>query len=199
MVLGAPGDIGQLVILAIVFLGWVVKEVVEARKRKALRTGKPAKQPSARTQPPPRRTEPEADVIYGTRPLPHLPGGERPQPTALRTPTPTPTRAPAPARTRPQPRTDRIRPAEVTGRVSSVVEGGRAIETLTETASTTFTTRTNLARRRDRILERLQVGHVPGSLRDKTRVAILWSEVLGPCRALRGPHRAPTFERTGRR
>lgn len=191
MLLGAPRDIGQLVILAIVFLGWVVKEVLEARKRKALRSPQPRRPDPARMPPPARRTEPEADVIYGTRPLPHLPGGGPSATGAGDGGTP----APAPRGRR---ETGRLRPAGVSGEQASVLEGGRSIETLTQTASTTFTTRTTLSRRRTRALRLLRVAGTPGSLRDKTRVAIVWSELLGPCRALRGPHRAPTFERARR-
>lgn len=189
-VLAASNDIGQLVILAVVFIGWVVKEVFEAQKRKRMRSPQPQRQGPKPTKPAstPRTTREKQDVVFGTRPLPHLPGGDK-QTRPARTPAP----APAPTSGR---SSQSIQRSPHEARVVRAGEaGGRAVTVLAQTADTTFITASQALQRRRRAMNRLHVADIPGSLRDKTRVAILWSEVLGPCRALRGPHQAPTFQR----
>ena len=49
--------------------------------------------------------------------------------------------------------------------------------------------------RRASVVERLTGGQsiLPG--RELTRAGVLWSEILGPCRALTGPHRSPAATR----
>ncbi len=186
--LAARNDVGQLVILAIVFIGWVVKEVFEAQKRKRMRSPQPKRQGPKPTQPAstPSTAREKQDVVFGTRPLPHLPGGDK-EARPARTPAPMPTAARSSQSIQRSPHEARVVRARGSGR--------REVTVLAQTADTTFITASQAAQRRRRALDQLLVADIPGSMREKARVAVIWSEVLGPCRALRGPHEAPTFQR----
>lgn len=186
--IAAGADIGQLVILAILFVGWVIKEVAESRKRNA--RGAPRRRPASPpveqgdAPAPSPRSQPEPDIIYGSRPVPHLPAPPAQSTTPAKIPQLKQSRTPTRKPTRPQ-RPQRAPTAAAPER--------RALgQQLVADGTTAATTTSTLAQRRRRgVLRRLGMAEDSRSVRDHARLAVLWSEVLGPCRAMRGPHRAP--------
>jgi hypothetical protein len=73
------------------------------------------------------------------------------------------------------------------------LEGGRRV--LPSTRAAAAQGAVVLKQRRESAYRRLSGGTDGPPGRDLTRAGVLWSEILGPCRALTGPHRPPHAHR----
>jgi hypothetical protein len=157
--------LGQLVVLLLIGAAWLVKGIADAKRKRDLMVQRRPEDPDVDASP---RRQPSPPVrVPPMSPAPLSPVPWPPVPTA---PPPTPPAA-------------RFPPALVLAPSSS-------------TAPRPW--RHGPARRRrlrHRALRALAGG---GPVRDPARMVragILWREVLGPPRALRGPHRAPCWSR----
>jgi hypothetical protein len=171
--------IGQLIFFVLIVAGWVIKAIVEAKRAKEGR-GAPA---PGTEQDPAEASRPEG----GVRPR------RRPQPEAVSPPAP----SPGPLGT--AARLGRLEPG-LAGRMLDAAAGSPSVAGRVLTSSAAAVAhgeRTRLARRAS-VARRLSGGQVVEPGRDLTRAGVLWSEILGPCRALRGPHRSPAATRHGR-
>ncbi len=159
----------QIIFLALALVGWIIKTAIEERERRK----------QGRKKAPPRET-PRSEG-------PHLPREELPYPAPRPPPPPTPAPVPAPsqpARASRAPSLKEIQPALQVIRRARLPGRGETLVAETE-------------RSRLRALGRLAGAPQEGFL-GQVRAGILWVEVLGPCRALRGPHRPPASERSRR-
>lgn len=161
--------IAQLVFFVLIVIGWVIKAVVESRQAKQ------------------RRSAPPAEPVEAPE---HEDRGVRPPPPPTR-------------RTTPQ-RPGWTEGPERLGRLDESVRARSLDPSASHTApgrllhsSAAAVAHGRAARRAHRasVLSRLSGGQeiAPGA--DLTRAGVLWSEILGPCRAARGPHRSPTATR----
>lgn len=172
------GDLlGNLVFVVVAILAWVVKEAMErkeakdAQQKRRERSGAPGPATDVGTG--------EVDVAYGRRKIPD----------ALTAPPPSNERAAAIAVT---PKTAAAPRERSGGRLVSF-EGHRMALEIQETAAAAAFTDARPVQGADAWL---RLGLRTGtSRRDATRAGILWNEVLGPPRALTGPHRSPARKR----
>ena len=163
--------VAQIVFFVLIVAGWVIKAVVEARQAK-------------------RRKE-------------ALPPVEEEVPDRVLRPRPRPDTTPRAPRRRPT----RLGGEERLGHLGSAVADrhvagvGRTTpgRLLRSSAAAVAHGRTAQRARRTSILARLTGGLDVAPGRELTRAGVLWSEVLGPCRAMRGPHRSPAATRHARR
>ena len=170
-------SVSQLVFFVLIVAGWVIKAIVEAKQ---------AKQRKTAPRPPPAEEVLREDVprtVHVPRPPlmpPHAPAR---RPLA---------EAPVGA--------DRLGHLEVglAGRTLDAPGGptlpGRLLHS--SAAAIAHGKQAQLARRTS-IVGRLTGGQDIAPGRDLTRAGLLWSEILGPCRALKGPHRSPAAMRRG--
>jgi len=169
------GVIGQLVFVLIALLAWVLREAAERRARRA---GEERGEGPASAESPPTvmarlaaLLDPDVDGEGGGLPR-GRPRGE--------TPPPIPESGP------------QARP-----RASDQVVGGTTFHALEPRLETQLTAEPDEAVRvaaREPAWSRLGLGR-PEGRRHAVRKAILWSEVLGPPRAIAGPHRTPLQRR----
>ena len=179
-------DFGQLIFLVIAAIIWIVGEAARARREKAEREGTPppAEQRRAPTdtqrraptdtqrQAPSKPRERARVVLEDILGLPRrdAPPDAEPRPKKLETPEPQEPSSPQFPNRLPE-----------SGRAEEFVVAAYAQDVGTLTVSTSSVRRAAALRR---------LGVAPGtSGREATRRAILWSEVLGPPRTRRGPHR----------
>jgi hypothetical protein len=170
-------NVAEIVLFALLFLGWIVRTVLENRKRPVPRPVPPAKDraPAAET-----RIPSETRVPAGDR-APERPPAPRPRRERAPEPRAEDAEAEEAARVEPPPQPT---VAEVQGLQTGTLE----------TATAAIADETGARRRA--IVRRL--GGVDGATpRDLARAGVLWSEVLGPPRATAGPHRPPSILRRG--
>ena len=156
-------SIGQLLTLGVIFGAWIVKGVLEAKKRKDRAAQRPHPKPR-----PPQDPALELDLRRQRAPVP----------------SPMPPPMPAP-RAHAAPHLGARHPGTL-----QVTHGTAAPDTH-ETVVRSARTR----ERRARTLRILAPDLRTGDARALTRAGVLWSEVLGPPRAYRGPHRPPSAGR----
>lgn len=161
---------GQLVVLILIGIGWVIKGIAENRKRQQQKE-QARRQQQEELARGPEMTEPEREV-----PLPLPPIAPHPQ-----------TESASP----------RSRTSEIRAWRPSTTSSARPhlSEQATSYMPRTITVSERRTDTRRAMLRRLSGGARPSSLRAATRAGILWSEVLGPPRAVRGHHVPPTFVR----
>ena len=165
---------GQLIFFVLIVLGWVIKAVVEARQAKQRRAEMP-------DEPPPVPDD------RGVRPRSQAP---------TREPVPTPVHLdPVRADTE---RLGHLEPSLAARRFDTSVASRTTYGNLQATAAAVAHGALSPRARHAAVRRRLTGGLDDAPGRDLARAGVLWSEILGPCRALRGPHRPPTAERTHR-
>jgi hypothetical protein len=189
----------QIVFIVLALIGWVIKSAVEERERRK-------KQQQQRPSVPPRPRAESRDAPH--RPAPHESG--RPYPTY-------PTQATQPTRPVPPARSGGSRepgygtePTQGTDMAPSGPRRGLEVHPQLEVQKIERLRSRRLlpgqdktlvagtARERRRLLVHLGAGPVERSPRQLARSGVLWSAVLGPARALMGPHRPPHEERRRR-
>ena len=186
------GDLKNLAFVVVALLAWVVKIAFERKEQNARRSAaNTARAERERQTGTPGRAEPadeEPDVVYGQRPLP-------PRYTTLAQglaePPPPPARpADRGIRSPPPPPSTRGRRTGVRKHVASDIVDRKLEGNLT--ASAPATVRQSQAGLHAR--SRLGIDRMGGTKR-ALRAAILWNEILGPPRSLRGPYRTPAARR----
>ncbi|MHC5011300.1 MAG: hypothetical protein ACYTG6_10165 [Planctomycetota bacterium] len=172
-------SIFQIVFVVVALLGWILSSAKEAQKR---RQKLPPRPPGQRPEPDGKeeRRAPEAP-----RPAPPPPRSppQRAEPREPARPVP-------PAPPRPSP------PVAAPPRRRAVPTHRHVAREALEAPVQVTRIQTRAAARRS-VLQRLAGGG--GGGRDAVRRGVLWSEILGPPRALRGPHRSPVLDRYRRR
>ncbi len=164
--------IAQLVFFILIAAGWVLKAVVESRKAKQ------------------NRRVPQPPKVEG--------GGGRDAPGRVSRPRPVPAPVPPPAPRRARRSLGHLE-LNVDDRTHRGADGafvpGRLLRS---SAAAVAHGKQALQVRRTSVLARLTGGRDVAPGRDLTRAGVLWSEILGPCRALKGPHRSPAATRIRR-
>ena len=170
-------SVSQIVFFVLIVAGWVIKAIVEARQ---------AKQRKTAPRPPPAEDVLREDV---------------PRPVHVPRPPPTPPRAPAR-----RPLTSSRGGGDRLGHLG-VGLAGRTLDApggptlpgrlLHSSAAAVAHGKQAQRARRASVVGRLTGGQDIAPGRNLTRAGLLWSEILGPCRALRGPHRSPAASRRG--
>jgi len=184
------GDLKNLAFVVVAILAWVVKIAFERKEQNARRSAANAARAERESQTgTPGRAAPsddEPDVVYGRRPLPP---GYTDAARGLAEPPPPP-RPAGGVRTPPPPPATERRGSEVRKHVASDIVHRQLKGNLTASAAATVRqSRAGLHARR-----RLGIDRMGGTKR-ALRAAILWNEILGPPRSLRGPYRTPAARR----
>jgi outer membrane biosynthesis protein TonB len=166
-------NLSEIVVFALLFLGWIVRTVLENRKKPPPRPVPPAERPAPEARPAPPPVPRRRERAPRHEPDPEAVEAERVEP------------APKPT----------VAPPTVSGTVELVREfapipevQGLAVGSL---EATTAAIADESARHRRKMVRRLG-GPEGASPRDLARAGVLWSEVLGPPRATSGPHRPPS-------
>lgn len=162
--------IAQLVFFVLIVIGWVVKAIVEAKQAKQRRSA-PTPEPIDETV--------EAPQDRVVRPRPH--------------PTPPP-RAPRRGRLADRARLRHL-DVSVGGHDLDSTTGHAPGRLLHSSAAAIAQGVTSRREQRTSVLKRLSGGADVAPGRDLTRAGVIWSEILGPCRAQKGPHRSPAATR----
>jgi len=166
--------LAQLVFFVLIVAGWVIKAVVEARQAKRRREAGP---------PPETEAVPEAsDRVLRPRPTPP--------------PIPTSARRPRSTRLRDEERLGHLDPGLAARHLDPTVGAAAPGRLLLSSAAAVAHGATARKEQRRSVLARLTGGVEVTPGKELTRAGVLWSEILGPCRALRGPHRSPAATRT---
>lgn len=176
------GDLlGNLAFVVIAILAWIVKEAVERKEQKQApqQRRKGGQAPEAETS-----TSEEVDLVYGRRKIPE---------TLTAGPAPTARKSSAAAA---EPAAPRKASKEKSGGRLVSFEGHRLRTQIAVTAGAAAFTEG--AGRHGDAWARLGLAH-SAERRNAVRMGILWSEVLGPPRAIQGPHRSPVLKRRRRR
>lgn len=166
--------IAQLVFFVLIVIGWVVKAIVEAKQAK-----------QRRSAPPPLPDEESLEESPASRDRTVRP---RPRPTS-----PVPPRRPhATLADR-----ARLRHLDVSvGEHNLDSTTGHAPGRLLHSSAAAIAQGVTSRRvQRTSVLKRLSGGADVAPGRDLTRAGVIWSEILGPCRAQKGPHRSPAATR----
>jgi hypothetical protein len=193
----------EIVFLLLALLGWILKETQDQKRRKQSRPAPPAPRPRPRS--PWEFPEPPEDeeAPGGQEPAPPSPTRLPPFPPPAPVPPPsTPVPEPSPG---PMPGPREVEILEV-GRLAGRNVGqpgagrsgiGKPSEPMHDVHSPPLDL--EIRQRRARMLRRLAGGR-PGmpAMAEAARMGILWHEILGPCRAVRGLHHPPTLERLRR-
>ena len=172
--------IGQLIFFVLIVAGWVIKAIVEAKRA---REGQGA--PAPGTEQGPAEAAQSDGRVRPRRPVP---------PQAPRAPEP----SPGPLGT--AGRLGRLETG-LAGRTldASAADPGVPGRVLRSSAAAVAHGERARRARRAFVARRLSGGQVVEPGRDLARAGVLWSEILGPCRALRGPHQSPAATRNRRR
>jgi len=169
------GDhLGNLVFVVVALLAWIIKAAVERKEAQGGARGRARPSATVRAD----AGTGEVDVVYGRRRIPE----------ALTAPRPRGAGAPAPvlAEAAMVPRTEG---APDLGALPARDLGTHIAVSTAKAAQARGSRRTPA-----QAWARLGVaGTTPG--RDRLRIGVLWNEVLGLPRAVRGPHRSPPAER----
>lgn len=182
-------EIFQLVFFLLIAAGWIIKAIADQKKRKEAQS---------------RHSEP-AETEGPRPPVPHAPGhAQRPSRPPL--PPPVPPVPTVPTRTSSAPPSadrwaDRAPVStwqdrhagtarDAGGMMQSRMSRSRAAD---EPAQGAGSVRTSA--RRLRAIRRLTGGCDIAPGRELTRAGVLWTEILGPARAVSGPHRSPAARR----
>jgi hypothetical protein len=169
----------QIVFIVLALIGWVIKSTVEEREKRKKQQQRtpvpPGQRPLPRAEPPPRPEHREGEAYH---PLPN-PEAPSPRPAPVPTPVATPTGGARLKEVHPQLEVLKIERLQARKALP-----GRDKTLVAEQAA-----------KRRRLFARLGAGATTSSPRTLARAGVLWSEVLGPPRAVKGPHRPPHLDR----